>query len=396
MSLLDATYSIDIFAAASANYSQLETLANNALKNGIDLFVAKNYKDAIKEFKRSIALAPGSAYSVDAANYTAQAYLKLNDTANAIKAYKTGIRLNPYRDDTHIQLGNLLYAEKRYDEAIKEYKQAAQINPSPANYYALGQGYLGSGNYSRAESQFNKVLSLTPQEPAGHYGLGLTYSQQGRYEDAIRQFEMATQLDNDFYNAHAELGYAYADLGMMEEAQAKVDFLQSVDPSLADMVSRYMYKVDPPKIMFANPDSTFLYAMPNNTPVSTLDSYLENANASKTFTMILQFDKQMDRESVENRLNWQIRRSTISGPGQAYNYGQPIPSTEITVHPYPESIYWDAEKFTATVYFKIQQNASADGTIDPSHIEFKFTGKDIFDFSMNADFDQFIGFSGSA
>ena len=35
----------------------------------------------------------------------------MEDPENAIKAYKTGIRLNPYRDDTHTQLGNLLFAE---------------------------------------------------------------------------------------------------------------------------------------------------------------------------------------------------------------------------------------------------------------------------------------------
>jgi len=39
---------------------------------------------------------------------------------------------------------------------------------------------------------------------------------------------------------------------------------------------------------------------------------------------------------------------------------------------------------------------AADGTIDPSHIEFKFVGKDIFGFSMNTAFDQFTGFSGAA
>jgi hypothetical protein len=48
---------------------------------------------------------------------------------------------------------------------------------------------------------------------------------------------------------------------------------------------------------------------------------------------------------------------------------------------------------TATVYFNIQQNATADGTIDPSHIEFRFNGKDIFGLTMNSDFDQYNGFS---
>ena len=92
-----------------------------------------------------------------------------------------------------------------------------------------------------------------------------------------------------------------------------------------------MYKVDSPKIMFAHTDSTFLNTMPNNTHVSALDSYLINAEASKTFTMVFQFDKQMERESVENRINWQIGRSTQNGIGQASNFGLRIPSTEVSV-----------------------------------------------------------------
>ncbi len=396
MSLFDAVSSFDLFTAASQSSAQLEFLAGNALKSAIDKYMNKDYKGAVQEFKRAIGLAPNSANSVDAANYMAQAYLQQGDTENAITAYKTGIRLNPYRDDTHVQLANLYFAEGRHDEAIGEYKEAVRLNPSAGNYYSLGQGYLGTGQYGAAETQFSKVISLQSQDPAGYYGLGQAYSQQERYEDALSQFKMATSKDRQFYNAYAEMGYAYADLGMMDEAQAQVDFLENADPSLASIVSRYMYKVDPPKIMYAHADSTFGYPLINNTSLAALDSYLVNADASKTFTMNFQFDKQMDRESVENRINWQISRSTQSGPGQAYNFNMPIPETEITVQPIPENIYWDETKLMATVTFRITQNSSADGTIDPSHIEFKFTGKDVYDNSMDADFDQFMGFSGTA
>jgi Tfp pilus assembly protein PilF len=396
MSLLDAANPTDLFAAANQSSAQLESLAGNALKSAIDKYMSKDYKGAVQDFKRAIGLAPNSSYSVDAANYMAQAYLQQGETENAIKAYKTGVRLNPYRDDTHIQLANLYFFEGRHDEAINEYKEAVRLNPSAENYYSLGQGYLGAGQYGTAETQFSKVINLQPQDPAGYYGLGQAYSYQERYDDALSQFQMAILKNSKFNNAYAEMGYAYADMGMMEEAQAQVDFLENADPSLASSVSRYMYNVDPPIIMYAHADSTFGFSLTNSTSLAALDSYLVNADASKTFTMIFQFDKQMDRESVENKLNWQISRSTQSGPGQTYNFNIPVPSTEITVQPIPDNVYWDETKMMATVSFKIQQNSTADGTIDPSHIEFKFSGKDVYGNSMDADFDQFMGFSGSA
>jgi tetratricopeptide (TPR) repeat protein len=396
MSLFDAVSSYDLFTVASQGSAQLESLAGNALKSAIDKYMNKDYKGAVQEFKRAIGLAPNSSYSVDAANYMAQAYLQQGDTGNAIKAYQTGVRLNPYRDDTHTQLANLYFAEGRHDEAIEEYTEAVRLNPSAGNYYSLGQGYLGAGQYGTAETQFSKVINLQPQDPAGYYGLGQAYSQQERYEDALSQFQMAILKDSEFNNAYAEMGYTYADMGMMVEAQAQVDFLENADPSLASSVSRYMYKVDPPKIMYAQAESTFGYSLNSSTSLAALDSYLVNADASKTFTMIFQFDKQMDRESVESRVNWQISRSTQSGPGQTYNFGMPIPDTEITVQPIPDNIYWDETKMTATVSFEITQNSTADGTIDPSHLEFKFSGKDVYGNSMDTDFDQFMGFSGTA
>jgi hypothetical protein len=112
--------------------------------------------------------------------------------------------------------------------------------------------------------------------------------------------------------------------------------------------------------------------------------------------MVFQFDKAMDRESVENLTNWKIGRSTSSQPGQIYNYGFKIPTTEIQVNPLPNNVYYDSETYQATVTFTIQQNSTADGTIDPTHIEFKFSGKDAFGQNMDPDFDQYIGFSGVA
>jgi len=154
-----------------------------------------------------------------------------------------------------------------------------------------------------------------------------------------------------------------------------------------------MYKVDPPKFMFAHASIDFNYYFPWKTPLSSLDAYLTAPNAEKTFSMTLQFDKEMDRESVENVLNWHIGRSTQSGPGQAYNFGRPVPDTEINLPPLPKHVYYDADNLTATVYFNIRQNDAGDGTIDPSHIEFKFSGEDAYGYKMDSKHDQFMGFS---
>jgi hypothetical protein len=191
------------------------------------------------------------------------------------------------------------------------------------------------------------------------------------------------------------MGYSYADLGDMENAQKIVDYLEKAEQAdLADTLSRYMYKVDPPKMLFALSSSSFPFPMGRGTSLVALNSYLVNPNASKTLSITIQFDKQMDRDSIENPVNWQISRATGQGPGQAYNFGLPISSNEVKLSPIPSAVTWDADTLTATVFFTVTQNATADATIDPAHIEFRFSGKDIYGLKMNPKFDQFSGFSG--
>jgi len=386
----------DIFSATIQQPQQLESLANGALSKGIDLYMRQDYEGAIKEFRRSVGLAPNSSYSTDASTYMANAYLALGDSDGAVKAYEDALKRSPNRDDIYISLGNIHFSQDQYDEAVKAYEKAVKIWPSSDNHYALGQAYLNADRHTEADREFNTVLRMDPDKPNGNYGLGLNFSKQGRYEDAILQFKEAVRLDGKFYDGYAELGYAYADLGEMEEAQRVADTLEQVAPDLADTLSRYMYKVDPPKFMFAHATSGFNYHMPWKTPLSALNGYLATPNAEKTFTMNFQFDKEMDRESVENVLNWGIGRSTQSGPGQAYNFGRPIPDTEVALTPFPKHVYYDKDKLTATVYFTVRQNAAGDGTLDPAHLEFTFSGEDAYGHKMDPDFDQFMGFSGVA
>jgi tetratricopeptide (TPR) repeat protein len=395
METLGSIYT-ELFSSTIQQSAALNSLANNALKKGIDLYMRQDYQGAIREFRRSIGLAPNSSYSTDASSYMANAYMAQGDTDGAVKAYEDALKRSPNRDDLYISLGNIHFSEEDYEKAAEAYEKAVKVWGSSGNHYALGQAYMNAGRHTEADREFNTVKRIDPDKPNGNYGLGLNFSRQGRPEDAILQFKEAIRISPKFYDAHAELGYAYADMGEMDEAQRILDNLEHTDPDLADTLSRYMYQVDPPKFMFAYADSGYNYHMPWKTQLAFLDGYLATPNAEKAFKMVFQFDKEMNRESVENVLNWHIGRSTQSGPGQSYNFGRPVPDTEVTLSPIPKSVYYDEKNLTATIYFGIRQNAAGDGTIDPNHIEFKFSGEDAYGYQMNPKYDQFMGFTGIA
>lgn len=385
-----------VFVSVAQQQQQLESISNAALNSGITHFQNARYEEAAADFGRAVALSPASPYAVTAAEYQANAYIKLERVDKAVHAYETAAGLDPQNDSSLVKLGNLFYTEERYKEAETVYQKAVAINPNATNRYSLGQAYLQTENTIGAEREFGEVARLIPDEPNGYFGLGLTHAKQERYDKAIDLFERAIQKDPDFFSSYLELGITLADAGRIEDAQEQFNLLTEKDEDLADQLSRYIYKVDKPKLMFANAASSFYYTLPMRTQLSALDSYLETAGAAKDFTMMFQFDKQMDRESVENIYHWAIGRADGSDPGNRYNFGLSVDDTEVALPSFPTHVYYDADNYTATLRFTLTQNAAGDGTIDPSHVMFTFKGEDAFGNPMDADRDQFSGFSGVA
>lgn len=385
----------NLFVNSSTQESYLNTLSNQALSKGIDLYSKKDYEGASQEFQRALNLSPNSGYAVDTTKYLAQSYLKLKKTDKAIEAYQNTIKRHPDDESLRLELGNILFSEDRFNEAVVSYQAAVNINPvSSSNQYSLGQAQLKAGNYSAAKDAFNAVIRLEPQSSHGDVGLGQVYAKEEDYSRAIEKFENAIRKENDNYDAYLNLGYAYADMGDMDAAKETVEYLEGKDDSLAELLDAYINKVEPPKMLLAYAStSTFRYSRPFKTPVSALDSYLANADAAKSMTLTIQFSKEMDRSSVENILNWNISRAQGEGPYQTYNFGEAIPDTEASIDPLPDSVYYDADNLTATVSFTLRQNSTADATIDPFHMVFKFSGKDAEGISMDEEYDQFAGFS---
>ena len=385
-----------IFDALLQRQNGMETLSSQFLQTGIDQYLNKDYTEAAKSFEAAVSLAPNSAYNVDSSKYLVQTYLKLEETDKAIDTYKAAIQRNPERDDLRSALGQLYYSEERYDEAVEQYRGAVQVYPGATNRYSYGEALIKVENFSEAEYQFREVKRLEPQSHVGDYGLGKLYAQTGDHDKAIAHLEDALDLRPDFYDALAEIGYTYADMGDIDKARMVEEKLDEADENLSLTLKSYINEKEPPKIAFAFATSSFPYSSSKGYPVSAIDSYLVNAGAQKSVTMEFRFTKAMDPASVENRFNWNIYRDQNSNIAKTYNYGNELPPTEINLESFPDYVIYDRDALTATVGFTIRQNETADGTIDPSHIVFKFDGEDIYGVSMDPDGDEYSGFSRSA
>jgi Tfp pilus assembly protein PilF len=82
-----------------------------------------------------------------------------------------------------------LHQDGNYQEAIQEYKRAAQLdkgNPFIFNY--MGLAYLSIGDHDSAIGALRQALKLNPNLADVHNNLGVVYSEMGETEKAFQEF----------------------------------------------------------------------------------------------------------------------------------------------------------------------------------------------------------------
>ena len=394
-SFMISTAQIDgLFSAIPTSQAQYDSLSNSALSRGIDRYTSSEYDAAVTEFKRTIGLSSFSENAAKAYDYMAKAYLQEGNTDEAIKTYREAIQSYPTRDAFHTSLGDIYYNQGQLSEAEAEYKAAINLDSeSTDSRYGLGEVYLNSERLDEAEVQFKDVVRLSPGSSIGYYGLGQTYRKMGNYSDALAQLDKAVSLDSTFEDGFVEQGYTYADMGDMDNADSLVDTLSNNGSSLTGTLRDYIYAGTAPQIFLAYSANDFKATLGPGTAVADLDSSLSTPGASKAFTMRFAFTKDMDPASIQNPFNWEISRATGTNFGGAYNWGMPAAVTDVPVPTLPAGIIYDPETFSADVTFKISQNSGANGTIDPSHIIFRFHGIDAYGKAMDLKADEYSGIS---
>ena len=382
-----------LFSTTMTSPLQMDSLSGDALGRGIDAMLTKDYATAAREFRRAISLSPFSDNSLKAIEYLANAYSAQGKTGDAIKVLRQGIKMFPSADGLNINLGNLLFSDGRYEEAAVEYAEAVRKNPtSSENYYALGQAYLTLKQYGSAETHFKKTIQLSPRDSAGYYALGQTYRMTGRYREAEQQLNKALSIKKDFPYVHYELGAIYAEQKQMDKASKELLIVEEKAPEFLLDLQNKIYENSDPRFLAAYSTDINL-SKPPGTLLSDIDSSLSTPNARKSFSVNFVFDKNMDAAVVQNIANWEISRSTNYTTGGAYNWGMAVPSSEISVSQFPTSVYFDSENNNAKVTFTLIQNAAGDGTIDLSHLVFKFKGTDMYGNSMDPLADQYNSIS---
>lgn len=92
----------------------------------------------------------------------------------------------------------------------------------------MGKDFFRSGQYQMAEAEFNKALSLDPENAEISKDLALLYYNQGRFQEAYEQSKKAIALDRTLKEAYVVLASLYARKGRPDDALRTLKMVKEV------------------------------------------------------------------------------------------------------------------------------------------------------------------------
>jgi tetratricopeptide (TPR) repeat protein len=165
--------------------------------------------------------------------------------------------------ESHLLLGMTKFEAMEYPQAIADLTKAAEINPQlPDVFSYLGQAQMASGdmkaarddfekelsvnpndfesnvrlavllkedgNYDRAHQLLNRALLVRPQDPGALYQVGATYLAAGDLNRALPALEKVVKEYPDFLEPHVSLAQVYYRMRRKEEGDHEREIVQKL------------------------------------------------------------------------------------------------------------------------------------------------------------------------
>lgn len=169
------------------------------------------YIDAATGFNKAREAAQ-KAIDIDnnlALGHYAMAYIKTSydwDWAGADKDFKNALALDPANIGAINGMANLALALGRFDEAIKLYTRALELDPlRPIIRINLAMTQMHNNQPEEASKILKEALNLNPEFPTAHYRLGLCYLLLNKTEEALA--ELNNEPVDDWKNHGLILAY---------------------------------------------------------------------------------------------------------------------------------------------------------------------------------------------
>jgi tetratricopeptide (TPR) repeat protein len=163
----------------------------------------------------------------------ADAYVRLNKTAQAQVAYDRALQLDPTNVEALTNRGAFYFSQKAYDAAGQDVRRALQLNPKQDA--ALNNQSLllaRAGKFEEALNYVQQALTLKPRQPYYLNNKAYLLLKLNRPAEALPLVEESLRRDNQNAWAHQTLGLYWLGQKQPQKALPELRQAESLDASV--------------------------------------------------------------------------------------------------------------------------------------------------------------------
>ena len=199
-------------------------------------FTREGKEQAIEYFHQAIGLDPG--YAVAWAGL-ADAYTTASDWVlpprealpKAEAAARKALSFDDRLAEAHSSLAHALMHQWRLKEAGVEFQRALSLTPNNTSiYFAYGEYLSALGKYDESVTAVKQALKLDPLDPAMIDMWGWPVYLKGDYRAALNLMDEAQRLDPSFWVTYMYRAYNLMQLGRYAEAVPQFEKASSLNP----------------------------------------------------------------------------------------------------------------------------------------------------------------------
>jgi tetratricopeptide (TPR) repeat protein len=203
------------------------------------------WKDSETLFRHALQV---TTHNGIAENNLGAALMEKGDMVAALPHFRDAVQYAPDLGSAHYNLGVILQRQNQLREAEAQYRmaivQAADTQEAAQAHNNLGALYLSLNNMPVAMTEFDKAITLNPDEVNSYVARGTIEFQSGKLGDAISDFTQATrrapsplalywlgralEAKGDFPDAKKAYQAALEMMPNMGEARARLEILRTL------------------------------------------------------------------------------------------------------------------------------------------------------------------------
>lgn len=159
-----------------------------------------------------------------------------NKNLQAIKEGKAAVEKNPKDAEAHFYLGKAFLAEKRDEQALREFKSVSRLGIEgkniPENEFrqTIAALYVQFNETEEALKEYLLLIKNRPENPEYYFQAGIIFNNRNRGDLAENYLKKAISLNPKESRYYAELGVILYQAKKLKEADTTLEAALKLDP----------------------------------------------------------------------------------------------------------------------------------------------------------------------